>query len=173
MLPSGVQPHAPQQPSEAAYGSSGRPREVGAILHATRCLLPSFAYCGTPPPTRAKRGRIRDGGGGRGERHGGELVVHSDEEFGWTDGTARFHIHMHQGSQKLHSFSWRFRKYKFHLTVKLAVISVLSFGLNVLWVYIQYWKQRNNPLNFVKFFPTASTFLYTHTHIQGLNCTCP
>ena len=40
MLPSGVQAQPPRQPSEAAYGSSGRPREVGAIL---RCVLTSYA----------------------------------------------------------------------------------------------------------------------------------
>ena len=47
--------------------------------------------------------------------------VHTGEKNGWTDGTARFHVHTHQGSQILHSFSWRFRKYKFHVTVIVAV----------------------------------------------------
>ena len=47
--------------------------------------------------------------------------VHTGEKNGWTDGTARFHVHTHQGSQILHSFSWRFRKYKFHVTVMVAV----------------------------------------------------
>ena len=50
---------------------------------------------------------------------GGEFFI-----VGLTDGTARFHVHMHQGSQILHSFSWRFRKYKFHVTVKRAVSSI-------------------------------------------------
>ena len=49
--------------------------------------------------------------------------VHTGEKNGWTDGTARFHVHTHQGSQILHSFSWRFRKYKFHVTVMVAVTS--------------------------------------------------
>ena len=49
--------------------------------------------------------------------------VHTGETNGWTDGTARFHVHTHQGSQILHSFSWRFRKYKFHVTVMVAVTS--------------------------------------------------
>ena len=47
--------------------------------------------------------------------------VHTGEKNGWTDGTARFHVHTHQGSQILHDFSWRFRKYKFRVTVMAAV----------------------------------------------------
>ena len=47
MLPSGVQAQPPRQPSEAAYGSSGRPREVGAIL---RCVLTSYAIAARPHP---------------------------------------------------------------------------------------------------------------------------
>ena len=47
--------------------------------------------------------------------------VHTGGNNGWTDGTARFHVHTHQGSQILHDFSWRFRKYKFRVTVMAAV----------------------------------------------------
>ena len=47
--------------------------------------------------------------------------VHTGGKNGWTDGTARFHVHTHQGSQILHDFSWRFRKYKFRVTVMAAV----------------------------------------------------
>ena len=47
MLPSGTPPQPPRQPSEAAYGSSGRAREVGAIL---RCVLTSYAIAARPHP---------------------------------------------------------------------------------------------------------------------------
>ena len=50
MLPSGVQPQPPRQPSEAAYGCSGRTREVGAIL---RCVLTSYATAARPHPCDA------------------------------------------------------------------------------------------------------------------------
>jgi len=57
MLPSGVQAQPPRQPSEAAYGSSGRPREVGAIL---RCVLTSDGIAARPHPlTRATRTCVR------------------------------------------------------------------------------------------------------------------
>ena len=46
--------------------------------------------------------------------------VHTDGKNGWTDGTADS-MSIHQGSQILHSFSWRFRKYKFHVKVMAAV----------------------------------------------------
>ena len=42
----------------------------------------------------------------------------------WTDGMARFHVHMHQGSQILGiptQLFMIFGKYMFHVTVKLAV----------------------------------------------------
>ena len=47
MLPSDVQPQPPRQPSEAAYGCSGRTRQVGAIL---RCVLTSYATAARPHP---------------------------------------------------------------------------------------------------------------------------
>ena len=50
MLPSDRRPaphEPPRQPSEAAYGSSGRIREVGAIL---RCVLTSFAIAASRHP---------------------------------------------------------------------------------------------------------------------------
>ena len=53
MLPSGVQPQPPQQPSEAAYGSSGRPREVGAILRRTPTFVTIAAQ--PSPPVRRER----------------------------------------------------------------------------------------------------------------------
>ena len=58
MLPSGVQAQPPRQPSEAAYsyGSSGRPREVGAIL---RCVLTSFAIAACPEPLSGANMRPR------------------------------------------------------------------------------------------------------------------
>jgi hypothetical protein len=57
MLPSGVQPQPPRDsPSEAAYGSSGRPRKVGAIL---RCVLTSFAIAACPEPLSGANMRPR------------------------------------------------------------------------------------------------------------------
>ena len=53
MLPCGVQPQPPQQPSEAAYGSSGRPREVGAILRRTPTFVTIAAQ--PSPPVRRER----------------------------------------------------------------------------------------------------------------------
>ena len=49
MLPSGVPPlsQPSRQPSEAAYGRSGRPREVGAIR---RCVLTSDGIAACPHP---------------------------------------------------------------------------------------------------------------------------
>ena len=53
MLPSGVPPQPPRQPSEAAYGSSGRPREVGAILRRTPTFVTITAQ--PSPPVRRER----------------------------------------------------------------------------------------------------------------------
>ena len=53
MLPSGVQAQPPRQPSEAAYGSSGRPREVGAILRRTPTFVTIAAQ--PSPPVRRER----------------------------------------------------------------------------------------------------------------------
>ena len=57
MLPSGVQAQPPRQPSEAAYGSSGRPREVGAILRRTPTFVTITAQLS--PPVRRERASPR------------------------------------------------------------------------------------------------------------------